>query len=77
MAREEAAGFAERLAGGCSEILGEALVAAIVHGSLVNGDYTPARSDVDLGFGELVGRLTVPLRERVTNRHSAGGCVYP
>jgi hypothetical protein len=32
----------------CSELLGDRLVAVILHGSLVLGDYTPGRSDVDL-----------------------------
>jgi predicted nucleotidyltransferase len=48
MGRDDAVAFAERLARGCAEIFGEALVAAIVHGSLVLGNYRPGRSDVDL-----------------------------
>src|SRR5919204_460856 len=39
---------AERLASRCASALGEQLVAAILHGSLTLGDFTPGRGDVDL-----------------------------
>jgi hypothetical protein len=32
----------------CADVLGDTLVGAILHGSLVLGDYTPGRSDIDL-----------------------------
>jgi hypothetical protein len=40
--------FAERLAGCCTQVLGNRIVAAILHGSLTLGDFGPGRSDVDL-----------------------------
>ena len=40
--------LAEEIAAACSELLGDRLVAVILHGSLVLGDYTPGSSDVDL-----------------------------
>ena len=40
--------LAGEIASACSELLGVRLVAVILHGSLVLGDYTPAGSDVDL-----------------------------
>jgi hypothetical protein len=48
MADDGALAFAERLARGSAGVLADALVAAILHGSLVLGDYTPGKSDVDL-----------------------------
>lgn len=48
-AEDAAWSFARRLADGCAGALPEAvLVSAIVHGSLVLGDYLPGSSDVDL-----------------------------
>jgi hypothetical protein len=46
--RRRALSFAEELAAACSELLGDLLVAVILHGSLVLGSYTPDRSDIDL-----------------------------
>jgi hypothetical protein len=46
--RRRATAFAERLASRCASALGEQLVAAILHGSLTLGDFTPGRGDVDL-----------------------------
>jgi predicted nucleotidyltransferase len=40
--------FAQEIADSCAELLGDRLVAVILHGSLVLGDYSPASSDVDL-----------------------------
>jgi Nucleotidyltransferase domain len=40
--------FADRSAHACADVLGDTLVGAILHGSLVLGDYTPGRSDIDL-----------------------------
>jgi predicted nucleotidyltransferase len=40
--------LAQEIADSCAELLGDRLVAAILHGSLVLGDYSPASSDVDL-----------------------------
>ena len=40
--------FAERLASRCCDVLGDAVVAVILHGSLTLGDFVPGRSDVDL-----------------------------
>jgi hypothetical protein len=37
--------FADCSAHACSDVLGDTLVGAILHGSLVLGDYTPGRSD--------------------------------
>jgi predicted nucleotidyltransferase len=48
MTEEAAIRFAERLAEGSADVLGDAFVAAILHGSLVLGDYTPGRSDIDV-----------------------------
>ena len=45
---EEAARFAEMLAGSCARALGEAVAGVIVHGSLTLDDYVPGQSDVDL-----------------------------
>jgi len=45
---EEAARFAETLAGSCATALGEAVAGVILHGSLTLDDYVPGRSDVDL-----------------------------
>src|SRR5438093_8247510 len=46
--RRRASAFAERLAGCCANALGDQVVAAILHGSLTLGDFTPGRSDVDV-----------------------------
>jgi hypothetical protein len=46
--RRRAVAFAERLADCCANVLGDRVVAVILHGSLVLGDFTPGRSDVDL-----------------------------
>jgi nucleotidyltransferase-like protein/aminoglycoside adenylyltransferase-like protein len=43
-----AAEVAQEIADSCAELLGDRLVAVILHGSLVLGDYSPASSDVDL-----------------------------
>ena len=40
--------LAQEIADSCAELLGDRLVAVILHGSLVLGDYSPASSDVDL-----------------------------
>jgi hypothetical protein len=40
--------LAGEIAAACSELFGDRLVAVILHGSLVLGDYTPGGSDVDL-----------------------------
>ena len=48
MRADEAAALAAEIAAACSEVLGDRLVAVILHGSLVLGDYSPGRSDVDL-----------------------------
>lgn len=48
MTAEDALWFAERMARACADLLGDTLVGAILHGSLVLGDYTPGRSDIDL-----------------------------
>ena len=40
--------LAERLAAGSSRALGDLLASAILHGSLILGDYVPGQSDVDL-----------------------------
>jgi hypothetical protein len=45
---KEALRFAEMLARSCSQALGEAIAAVILHGSLTLHDYLPGRSDVDL-----------------------------
>jgi predicted nucleotidyltransferase len=45
---EEAARFAETLAGSCATALGESVAGVILHGSLTLDDYVPGRSDVDL-----------------------------
>jgi predicted nucleotidyltransferase len=34
--------FAQEIADSCAELLGDRLVAVILHGSLVLGDYSPA-----------------------------------
>jgi predicted nucleotidyltransferase len=47
-ARLRALAFAARLASGCSDTLGDAVVSVILHGSLTLDDYTPGRSDIDL-----------------------------
>ena len=39
---------AEELAGDCTHLLGDLVVAVILHGSLVLGDFRPGRSDVDV-----------------------------
>jgi len=39
--------LAQEIADSCAELLGDRLVAVILHGSLVLGDYSPASSDVD------------------------------
>jgi hypothetical protein len=46
--RRRAVAFAERLADCCANVLGDRVVAVILHGSLVLGDFTPGWSDVDL-----------------------------
>jgi predicted nucleotidyltransferase len=46
--RRRATAFAERLASCCASALGDQFIAAILHGSLTLGDFTPGRSDVDL-----------------------------
>jgi predicted nucleotidyltransferase len=43
-----AAELANELVAGCAEIVGERLVAAVLHGSLATGGYVPGRSDVDV-----------------------------
>jgi hypothetical protein len=43
-----ATAFAERLARACADVLGDLVVAALLHGSLTLGDFVPGRSDVDL-----------------------------
>ena len=43
-----ALGFAQRLGTIGSQVLGENLVSAIVHGSLMFDDYVPGRSDIDV-----------------------------
>jgi hypothetical protein len=48
IARAAALGFAERLSARCADLLGDGFAAAILHGSLVLGDYTLGRSDIDL-----------------------------
>jgi hypothetical protein len=40
--------YAEELASSCAAALGDAVVAAILHGSLTLGDFVPGRSDIDL-----------------------------
>ena len=40
--------LAQEIAYSCAELFGDRLVAVILHGSLVLGDYSPASSDVDL-----------------------------
>jgi predicted nucleotidyltransferase len=40
--------LAQEIADSCAELFGDRLVAVILHGSLVLGDYSPASSDVDL-----------------------------
>jgi hypothetical protein len=47
---EEAAalGAVERLTASCAEVLQSSLVAAILHGSLTQGDFRPGKSDLDL-----------------------------
>jgi Domain of unknown function (DUF4111) len=45
---EDAARYAEALAHGCAEALGEAAAGTILHGSLTLDDYVPGRSDIDL-----------------------------
>jgi predicted nucleotidyltransferase len=40
--------FAEQLASACADVLGDAIVAVILHGSLARGDFVPGRSDIDL-----------------------------
>lgn len=40
--------LAQEIADSCAELVGDRLVAVILHGSLVLGDYSPASSDVDL-----------------------------
>jgi streptomycin 3"-adenylyltransferase len=39
---------AERIAADCSNLLGDLVVAVILHGSRVLGDFRPSRSDVDI-----------------------------
>jgi hypothetical protein len=48
VARLRALAFAARLASRCSDALGDALVSAILHGSLTLADFTPGRSDIDV-----------------------------
>jgi Domain of unknown function (DUF4111)/Nucleotidyltransferase domain len=48
MTESDATRFAERLAEGSADALGDAFVAAMLHGSLGLGDYAPGRSDIDL-----------------------------
>lgn len=45
---EAAVAAAARLADSCSDVLGTALVSAILHGSLTMDDFRPGRSDLDL-----------------------------
>lgn len=45
---EAAVAAAARLADSCSDVLGPALVSAILHGSLTMDDFQPGRSDLDL-----------------------------
>jgi predicted nucleotidyltransferase len=45
---QRALAFAGRLAARCSDALGDAVLAVILHGSLTLGDFTPGRSDIDL-----------------------------
>jgi len=40
--------LAQEIAYSCAELFGDRLVAVILHGSLMLGDYSPASSDVDL-----------------------------
>jgi Nucleotidyltransferase domain/Domain of unknown function (DUF4111) len=44
----DALGYAEALAARCRAALGEELASAILHGSLVLGDFVPGRSDIDV-----------------------------
>jgi predicted nucleotidyltransferase len=46
--QERGRALAEALAAGCARLLGDLVVAVIVHGSLTLGDYTPGRSDIDI-----------------------------
>jgi hypothetical protein len=46
--RFRALAFAARAASECSDVLGDALVSVILHGSLTLDDFVPGRSDIDL-----------------------------
>jgi hypothetical protein len=46
--QRQATAFAEHLSGCGAAALGNKLVAAILHGSLTLGDFTPGRSDIDV-----------------------------
>jgi predicted nucleotidyltransferase len=48
IARLHAVAFAARLASRCSDVIGEALVSVILHGSLTLDDFAPGRSDIDV-----------------------------
>jgi hypothetical protein len=39
---------AERVAGACADVVGDALAGVVLHGSLTLGDFVPGRSDVDV-----------------------------
>lgn len=45
---QAALALADEVAAGCLLLLGDVLLAVVLHGSLVLGGFTPARSDVDL-----------------------------
>jgi predicted nucleotidyltransferase len=48
VAHLRALAFAARAASGCSDVLGDALVSVILHGSLTLDAFMPGRSDIDL-----------------------------
>jgi hypothetical protein len=67
-ARLSALAFADGLASRCSDALGDAVLSVILHGSLTLGDFTPARSDIDLLVivgDPLIDDELVALREAV------------